>query len=72
MELSKDPIDWHRECFKNFSASVAQKRKEVEQAAEELARSERELSFYAEQIAAAEERGLAAFDRDRLLINRRG
>ena len=69
--MSKQPMEWHHECFENFSASVEAKREEVTRRAADLAAAERELAFYQEQIATANARGLSGFDRDRLLVKRK-
>lgn len=66
----KQSTEWHRQCFANFSASVAQRRREAERRAAELEKSESELSFYSEQIATADARGLGEFDRERFLVKR--
>ena len=66
--MSKFPMSWHRECYQNASANAYRLRRDVERLTAELAERERELAFYAEQIAVAEKRGLEAFDPDRLLV----
>jgi len=64
------PIEWHRQCYANVQDSVERQRKEVERAIANLTISEQRLSFYGEQIAAAEKRGMDAFDCERLMIKR--
>jgi hypothetical protein len=66
--MSKMPLDWHRKCLENKAAYVEATRKDVERRVAALERSELELLFYRMQVAEAEKRGVAAFDRDRLLV----
>lgn len=68
--MAKQPLDWHRMCFMNWSRSVEEKRKIAVRAQADFEKSERGLSFYRKQIEAAEVRGLDAFDSDRLLVKR--
>lgn len=64
-------LAWHRECLTNATAHVYGLRRDVERRIAELARSESEIAFYAEQIAAAEKQGKSAFDRERFLAKRK-
>lgn len=70
--MSKQTMEWHHECFENFSRAVMNKREEAARRAADLERAERDLAFYQEQIATANARGLKGFDRDRLLVKRTG
>lgn len=69
--MTKEPLSWHNECHRNWAASVAQRRSEVERAVADIERQERELSFYETQIATATARGMEGFDRDRFLVKRK-
>lgn len=69
--MSRQTLEWHRDCFANRSASVARDRRDVERRAAKLADDEKRLAFYAEQIAEAEKRGVP-FDCDRFLVKRTG
>lgn len=68
--MSKMPIDWHRECFKNASESQARRIRERDRLTLEIERNESELLHYARQIEEAEKRKLDAFDSERLLVKR--
>ena len=68
--MSKRPIEWHQDCFRNLCASTQQKRRDAARLTADLELAERELASYAEQIAAAAARGLEGFDRDRFLVKR--
>jgi len=68
--VSKQPIEWHRECLKNFSASVERERKDVARRIAHLDLKERELDFFRHQIAKADDQNLSGFDRDRFLVKR--
>jgi hypothetical protein len=68
--VSKQTIEWHRESFKNFSASVEAKRKDVERRVADLERNEIELEFYRQQITKAEDQNLGGFDSDRFMVKR--
>jgi hypothetical protein len=68
--MSKMPMDWHRECLRNYKRSAAELERDLERRAADLANRKRNIAFYEEQIAAAEKRGVDGFDRERLLIKR--
>ena len=68
--MTKQPMEWHHECFENHSRSLRNKREEAARHAAALKRSEDDLAFYQEQIATANARGLHGFDRDRFLVKR--
>lgn len=69
--MAKQTLEWHRECFANWTASVERDRAEVARRAAKLADDEKRLAFYAEQIAEASRRGVP-FDGDRFLVKRTG
>ncbi len=69
--MSKQPMEWHHECFENISRNVANRREEAARRAADLERDERDLAFYQVQIATANARGLSGFDRDKLLVKRK-
>ena len=64
-------MDWHRESFRHQSASLERRRKEAAQLAVAIKLREQEVTFYAEQIAEADKRGLDGFDADRLMVKRK-
>lgn len=68
--MGTQPIEWHKECLKNLTISVQQRRNKVAQRMAELEDLEHRLMFYSQQIETAEKRGMEAFDAERLLVKR--
>jgi hypothetical protein len=68
--VSKQPLDWHRECRKNWAATLQEKRSLVARLRAELAQSEKGLLFYTKQIETAGDMGMASFDMERFLVKR--
>lgn len=68
--MGTQPISWHKECLKNLTISIQQRRNKVAQRMAELEDLEHRLAFYSQQIETAEQRGMEAFDAERLLVKR--
>lgn len=67
----KMPLDWHRQCFANFTRTVEGRRNELASLAASIERDERRLAFYGEQIASAEKKKLDGFDDERFMVKRK-
>lgn len=69
--MAKRTLAWHKDAFKNWTASHEQKSAYVKRQQEELARDEKHLEFYRQQIEEAEHRNLKDFDAEKFLLKRR-
>jgi hypothetical protein len=65
--MSTNSIEWHEKCLVAATASLDRKRTELARLTAEIERDTADLEFRARQIAEAKNRGMAAFDGDRLL-----
>jgi hypothetical protein len=66
--VSKQPIAWHRECYRNSIQSLHKDRHDLQRLMAVVEERDQRLKFYARQIEAAVDRGMDEFDRDRLLV----
>jgi hypothetical protein len=63
----KYPIQWHKECLRNMTASAQKKREEANRVREDADRIDRDVAFLARQIEAAEKAGKDGFDGERFM-----
>ena len=63
----KLPISWHQDCLKNKKAHYARERENAMGALARCDEGDAECAFYERQIAEAQRRKIADFDRDRLM-----
>jgi hypothetical protein len=64
-------IEWHEQSLRNSRDSLRTERRRFDAAKVNLLRREAEVAFYEQQIEAAKARGMAKFDRDKLLITKK-
>ncbi len=67
----KFPIKWHRESFNARLKNAERRKQDLLRLQEEVARNDREIEFYAQQLLEAERRGMTEFDNEKLLVKRR-
>lgn len=65
-------IAWHEDCLFNVKSSLSQKIKEFERIKEEVAKSEKEIAFYEEQIKSAKDMGKTHFDKYKFKVKKIG
>lgn len=63
----KQPIQWHKDCLKNMTASAIRKRDEANRIRDDADRIDRGVAFLARQIEAAEKAGKDGFDSERFM-----
>lgn len=66
----KKPIAWYKDCLKNRREGIERSRREASVILEYADKQEREATFLAFQIEAAEKAGKDGFDRDRYLVKK--
>jgi hypothetical protein len=67
----KQSIQWHRECFKNWSDSISRSLAIQEKNRASLSENQKRLDFYAHQITQAEIAKKDGFDSERFLVKQK-
>ena len=66
--MPKYEMSWHRECLANISRNLEIAEDELRSMQRRVDDMRRRHTFYQQQIAEADRRGITAFDQDLLLI----
>ena len=71
----KFPIQWHKETFRNYSRSLEEKKKELEQTVDRLNYEIKDMTvkrdLRAKQISTAIAKGMDGFDSEKFMIKRK-